>query len=532
MKDISSTPNSAESTSSIVRFDFDGLVIAADAAVPESGGALFHHGAQESRPGYSIGELMHLCKSTVFAQRLLAATVVWRILSRFDAFESPTRKLIVEAFTLRGMELLQIVRNLLDSDAKSQLCLVAVDLLRLVLSCGSFRVADARRVANATGMQPLPSALAANQMRLLDGLSMRLCIRRLVEMELVQRLRFLRGVGVAVDECLSLLAYQCPHTADLLAAHSLAPPPDPVVALPPVSAALDDVLAVGESLFVDSLADTDVDRMIELHALARAVAHWAAETRLVGAVKSRVGAVVRRLLEVLAPHISLAANSTPPWTTFPALIGAHRFLRAALFVDGGDRAVLIRACCVGIRCGDAVSLTQRLFALFADSLELSDGAAATIAALYAESDALRAGARDWPVADGVLEHAGETHEALLVTVLRMIALLVESGVTSATVECAPHVMALYSTHSALFAADVVQAAAQPIVARAVASGSLPHDSVRAVVEEFCASGVAARFWLTTAFMPLVAQAGDSRDDPIKNTIVDNNAIALAQRTLR
>jgi hypothetical protein len=270
---------------------------------------------------------MHLCKSTVLSQRILSSSVILRIVSRFDQYDSATQSHIVESFSLHGMELLQIIRHLLDSDVKSQLCLIAVDLLRAVLSSGTFRVADARRVAAVTGMQPLPSALAANQMRLLDGLSMRLCIRRLMEMELLPRLRFLRGHNVpGIDDCLLLLSYQCPHTSELLSNNDLNVVAVDNHAAPPV-APLEDILSIGESIFIDSLIDTDVDRLIELYFLSRDVAHWAKETR--GAVHDRVVAVVRRLLDVFAPHIATAANAiAPPWTTFPALIGAHRWVAA------------------------------------------------------------------------------------------------------------------------------------------------------------------------------------------------------------
>jgi hypothetical protein len=120
-------------------------------------------------------------------------------------------------FRCAGLELLQIVRHALDADSQTQLCAIGVELLRALLSCGTLAIGDARRLAAATGVEPLPAAFAANQQRLLDGLSMRLCIRHLVEMQLIVRLRFLRTVGgLDVGACFALLAYQCPHTAALL----------------------------------------------------------------------------------------------------------------------------------------------------------------------------------------------------------------------------------------------------------------------------------------------------------------------------
>jgi len=488
---------------SLLRFDFEARVIDGDADVPASGGGLFHHGQQEARPGYSIAELLHLCKSTVFAQRLLAVTVLTRLVARFDAFPPAQRRLVVEAFSLRGSELLQIVRHALDADAHSQLCVLGVELLRHVLACGSLSVRDAQRLAAATGVEPLPAAFAANQQRLLDGLSMRLCIRQLVEMQLVVRLRFLRAAGVDVAPCAELMAYQCTHTAALLAQHELLPPARAAPAPAPVLT-LEELLARGEALFLDApLDDGDVDALVRLHALARAAQHWAGETRQNVSAQRRVQSVARRLLDVLAPHVSRAANAALPWTSFGVLAATHRLLRAAAFAAPGGADLphdaVLRACCVGVRCGDAASLAPRLFATLGAALELSEGAAATLAALYAESDALRDGRRDWPTAGDTLARVSEAHEALLVTVLRFVALLSDSGVALETVDCAAHVLALYASHSAAFESDVVQAAAQPIVARAVASGTLARDAVVGVADEFCATGVAPRFWLTNLF---------------------------------
>jgi len=513
MRDV--TASASETQSSLLRFDFDGRVIEASAAVPASGGGLFHHGQQESRPGYSIAELLHLCKSTVFAQRLLATTVVLRLVKRFDEFSAAQRKLIVESFSLRGLELLQIVRHALDADSQTQLCAIGVELLRALLSCGTLAIGDARRLAAATGVEPLPAAFAANQQRLLDGLSMRLCIRHLVEMQLIVRLRFLRTVGgLDVGACFALLAYQCPHTAALLTADDYTAPA--AGGELPAVFDVDELLLSGEQLYVESLSDGDVDAIAHLHRLARSAARWAEAS----AVQRRVQAVARRLLDVVAPHIARAANATaPPWTSFAVLAATHRHLRAAAFAGGGGvglpHDVVLRVCCVGIRCGDAAALATRLFAAVAGALELSDGAAATVAALYADSDALRDGLRDWPVGGGLLARAYEADEALLVAVLRVAALLIESGVSADAVECGAHVLALFGSHSAAFASDVVQAAARPIVARAVASGGVSADAAQAVLDEFCATGVAARFWLNTLFLPMGLERG----------------IAIAQRML-
>ena len=484
MRDVPSSSETQTRESSLLRFDFEGRVIEASAAVPASGGGLFHHGQQESRPGYSIAELLHLCKSTVFAQRLLATTVVLRLVKRFDEFSAAQRKLIVESFSLRGLE-----------------------LLRALLSCGTLAIGDARRLAAATGVEPLPAAFAANQQRLLDGLSMRLCIRHLVEMQLIVRLRFLRTVGgLDVGACFELLAYQCPHTAALLTADDYKAPV--AGAELPAVFDVDELLLSGEQLYLESLSDGDVDAIAHLHRLARSAVRWAEAT----AVQRRVQAVARRLLDVVAPHIARAANATaPPWTSFAVLAATHRHLRAAAFAGAGGvglpHDVVLRVCCVGIRCGDAAALATRLFAAIAGALELSDGAAATVAALYADSDALRDGLRDWPAAGGLLARAYEADEALLVTVLRVAALLIESGVSADAVECAAHVLALFGSHSAAFASDVVQAAARPIVARAVASGSVSTDAAQAVLDEFCATGVAPRFWLNTLFLPMGLERG-------------------------
>ena len=65
----------------MLRFDFDGRELAADApCAPQSG--LFHHGEEESRAGYSLGELLHLAQSTVLAQRVLAVSVLARLVAR------------------------------------------------------------------------------------------------------------------------------------------------------------------------------------------------------------------------------------------------------------------------------------------------------------------------------------------------------------------------------------------------------------------------------------------------------------------
>ncbi|EQC27424.1 hypothetical protein SDRG_14750 [Saprolegnia diclina VS20] len=78
---MTSLPPTTSSSSTAVRVDFDGHVLpATDGLLPPSHSGLYHHGDDPDRPGYTIEELVLLARSTVASQRVVACTVLGKVL--------------------------------------------------------------------------------------------------------------------------------------------------------------------------------------------------------------------------------------------------------------------------------------------------------------------------------------------------------------------------------------------------------------------------------------------------------------------
>jgi hypothetical protein len=74
-----------------MRFDFQGRI-----ATQTNDSALYHHGKDPTKPGYTLSELIHLSKSTVPGQRVIAFDTLSKILSRvieleYDVYEELER---------------------------------------------------------------------------------------------------------------------------------------------------------------------------------------------------------------------------------------------------------------------------------------------------------------------------------------------------------------------------------------------------------------------------------------------------------
>ncbi|OQR85253.1 RNA polymerase II-associated protein 1 [Achlya hypogyna] len=67
-----------------VRFDFNGVELPTTPTdvLPPSHSGLYHHGDDPDRPGYTVDELLLLARSTVASQRVMACTVLGKVLRR------------------------------------------------------------------------------------------------------------------------------------------------------------------------------------------------------------------------------------------------------------------------------------------------------------------------------------------------------------------------------------------------------------------------------------------------------------------
>ncbi|KAJ3119676.1 RNA polymerase II associated protein 1 [Nowakowskiella sp. JEL0407] len=74
-----------------IRFAFDGTLIKGEVEAKNELKGLYHHGDDPEKAGYTIGELCHLCRSTVPAQRILALSTLTNVIRmvRASKFETP-----------------------------------------------------------------------------------------------------------------------------------------------------------------------------------------------------------------------------------------------------------------------------------------------------------------------------------------------------------------------------------------------------------------------------------------------------------
>ena len=110
------------------RFGFDGSLLAADREVPVTAG-LHHHGEEPERAGYSLEEMMILCRSTNSRQRQLGLELLEAVLGRWWTGELDLclEQNLVREVVAAG--LVQVVRLSLDS---SEAGLVVAGLRTLV----------------------------------------------------------------------------------------------------------------------------------------------------------------------------------------------------------------------------------------------------------------------------------------------------------------------------------------------------------------------------------------------------------------
>jgi RPAP1-like, C-terminal len=119
---LSSTPTSdaASTTASAAapggghtatRFDFDGGVVPKGATLSTASG-LHHHGDEQERAGYTLAELLHLCQSTVPAQRAMSLSTLAALLARALVPGAPEAPVLEE---MRDSQLVTVLRVSLDS---------------------------------------------------------------------------------------------------------------------------------------------------------------------------------------------------------------------------------------------------------------------------------------------------------------------------------------------------------------------------------------------------------------------------------
>lgn len=86
-----------KSAISMLRFDFKGFPIDSESKpdIPLSAG-LHHHGDDPQKAGYTIQEILYLCRSTVPAQRVLNLQILGNIIKALRSRDFPSRKLGVE----------------------------------------------------------------------------------------------------------------------------------------------------------------------------------------------------------------------------------------------------------------------------------------------------------------------------------------------------------------------------------------------------------------------------------------------------
>jgi hypothetical protein len=99
-----------EEVSSSLRFDFAGNIVLGDELKDSS---LYHHGDQPTKPGYTLQELVHLAKSTVPSQRVIAFETLTKIISRILQFEYQQSKQFYQE--LQDLEVFIVARVGLDA---------------------------------------------------------------------------------------------------------------------------------------------------------------------------------------------------------------------------------------------------------------------------------------------------------------------------------------------------------------------------------------------------------------------------------
>ena len=96
-----------------VRFDFEGRVTTdtaqRDAEAPDETylAGLHHHGQEQNVPGYTLEELLHLARSSVASQRVLALQVLQRICTA-PSSPSADRVLTADGSAMRGRIVLSL----------------------------------------------------------------------------------------------------------------------------------------------------------------------------------------------------------------------------------------------------------------------------------------------------------------------------------------------------------------------------------------------------------------------------------------
>ena len=115
------------------RFGFDGGLLAPDSEVPVSAG-LHHHGEDQEQPGYTLEEMMILCRSSNPRQRQVGLELVEAVLGRWwtgELDECLEQNLVKEVV---GAGLVQVIRLSLDS-SEAGLVVAGVRALVSLLCC-------------------------------------------------------------------------------------------------------------------------------------------------------------------------------------------------------------------------------------------------------------------------------------------------------------------------------------------------------------------------------------------------------------
>jgi RNA polymerase II-associated protein 1 len=121
-----------------LRFDFQGLVLRGAEDMTDS--SLYHHGIEPTKPGYTLQELIHLSKSTVPTQRVVALDTLSKIIAKTIQVEYQESAAIY--LELQNAEIFIVGRIALDATHET----VLYSALKLISTClgypGSFELWD------------------------------------------------------------------------------------------------------------------------------------------------------------------------------------------------------------------------------------------------------------------------------------------------------------------------------------------------------------------------------------------------------
>eukprot|EP01135_Chromosphaera_perkinsii_P010656 Nk52_evm56s2192 gene=Nk52_evmTU56s2192 len=201
-----------------IRFDFEGRVISKNDSVSPASG-LFHHGNEPGKAGYSLGELIHLTRSTVPAQRALSLNVLSCIIRRAKKLEYVH---LVEGdvvSTLIDLNIVLILRCAVD-DSSNTVIIAAVRALREFIVDELDETFADQQLVHFQGYRipqlspPAPETPEGSELTDIDVANHDL-VRGLLNMKILPRLRYILEVcrlRAVREDVLDILIRFCRHS--------------------------------------------------------------------------------------------------------------------------------------------------------------------------------------------------------------------------------------------------------------------------------------------------------------------------------